>query len=64
MKKNPQEIVSLNDELISFDSSDIGIEALEQRLELILVHNFSCLTFACKDFGPCVGFTCGSFFAS
>ena len=61
MKKNSQEIVSLNDELISFDSDDIGIEALEQRLEMVFLRNFKCLSYGCLAFDGCSGFSCSVF---
>lgn len=32
--KEPSEILSLNDELLSFDVDDMNVEELERRLEL------------------------------
>jgi hypothetical protein len=61
MKKKSEEIVSLNEELISFDSADIGIETLEQRLEMTITHIFSCEGFTCRDFVGCQAFTCNNF---
>jgi len=59
-KKNREEIVSLNDELLSFDSGDISLEALERRLELA-VAPFICGTFVCSSFSKCSSFGCGTF---
>lgn len=60
MKKITQEIISLNEELISFDSGDVNIEALEQRLELI-VPDHGCIQFSCQIFRDCRGFSCGTY---
>lgn len=57
-KKETLEIVSLNQELISFDADDISLEVLERRLEMA---PFVCATFICSDFGSCGSFGCGTF---
>ena len=57
-KKETLEIVSLNQELISFDVDDISLEVLERRLEMA---PFVCATFVCSDFGSCGSFGCGTF---
>ena len=56
--KDPQEIVSLNQELLSFDLDDVTVEELERRLELAVAQMVtddtteSCDTFACGTNKP------------
>ena len=44
-----QEMVSLNEELFSFEAGELEVEELEQRLELA-VAKFGCFIFNCGTF--------------
>jgi hypothetical protein len=52
-KKNKSEIISFNQELMSFDLNDITLEELEQRLELALA------SFTSTEPGFCTSNDCG-----
>jgi hypothetical protein len=58
------EIVSLNEELFSFEAGTLQIEGLDRRLELAIAAagNFVCDTFTCSNYsGTCGAFACGTF---
>jgi hypothetical protein len=54
------EIVSLNDELFSLVNGD-PLAALEERMALSIAGADPCGVYTCSGFGPCSGFSCGTF---
>jgi hypothetical protein len=60
IKKQAEEIVSLNQELINFDLDDISVEALERRLEMAIA-DVVCGVFVCNTHGSCSAFGCGTY---
>lgn len=61
-KRDIPEIVSLNQELLSFDAADVNLEVLERRLEMAVIFcGMYCGDFGCHGFSGCNGFMCGRY---
>ncbi len=61
-KKEPAEMVSLNESLFSLDDENLTVEVLDQRLEMVMVQDsFDCGVFTCSSFATCADFGCTTF---
>ncbi|MDP9121426.1 MAG: hypothetical protein M3O15_08680 [Acidobacteriota bacterium] len=64
-KPEPDEMVSLNQQLFSLDAGNLTVEELDRRLELAIAGlptlDFNCGEFSCVSYAACASLSCGRF---